>query len=281
MWKVVAIVTRPLRRVETVRHFAASSSVCPPTFQAVHFFQTQLARLWQPAWIAIAACLLAVLTACASPKPAKVVVRISSPPAQALATSTASPAMGGPPTATPAPKCGLTELPPGQTISSGCSYTQTETQAAGPMLCRIERNSCAYKNMIVNRDPNIVFSQHKPPPLTDEDAMMHPAMLLPLTRLSDLVNAEWGGEVKLVVTAAYDSILEHDLMQNDPERKYSLHFEGRSIDLVPYPSDDAKMARLCALALTAGFDWIHNEVNHCHASINATSLCSVCSGTAP
>ena len=149
------------------------------------------------------------------------------------------------------------------------------------MICRIQRDSCAYKNLVIDRDPDIVFSQHKPPPLTDEDAMIHPAMLLPLTRLSGLVKAEWGDTVQLMVTAAYDSILEHDPLQTDPTRKYSLHFEGRSIDLVTYPADPTKFARLCALALTAGFDWVHNEVDHCHASINSSSLCTICSPTAP
>ena len=232
-------------------------------------------------WIVSSVWLLCLLAACASPQSAEVVVRISSPPPPALVTATKPPSAAGPPTATPVPKCGLTTLPAGQTISSSCSYTQTEDEAAGPMVCRIERNSCAYKNLIVDRDSGIVFSQHKPPPLTDEDAMMHPAMLLPLTRLSDLVKAEWGGEVKLVVTAAYDSTLEHDLMQSDPSRKYSLHFEGRSLDLVPYPSDADKNARLCGLALNAGFDWVHNESDHCHVSLNTTSLCTVCSGSAP
>src|SRR5512137_2097273 len=192
---------------------------------------------WHNAGIVAWLLALGVLTACAAPEPAKVVVRISSPVPQTVPTATRPPIAAGPPTATPVPKCGLTELPAGQTISSSCSYTQTETEAAGPMVCRIERNSCAYKNMVVNRDPNIVFSQHKPPPLTDEDAMMHPAMLLPLTRLSGLVKAEWGDTVQLMVTAAYDSILEHDPLQTDPARKYSLHFEGRSIDLVTYPAD--------------------------------------------
>jgi hypothetical protein len=36
-----------------------------------------------------------------------------------------------------------------------------------------------------------------------------------------------------------------------------------------------------ALALTAGFDGVHNEVDHCHASINSSSLCTICSPTAP
>jgi hypothetical protein len=225
--------------------------------------------------------LLIVLSACTPSAQLEVDVKISPPPARPIATLTATPRPASPATATPAPKCGVTELLSGQAISSSCSYTQTETEAAGPMICRIQRDSCAYKYLVTDRDPDIVFSQHKPPPLTDEDAMMHPAMLLPLTRLSALVQAEWGSDVKLMVTAAYDSILEHDPLQTDPTRKYSLHFEGRSIDLVTYPNDPAKFPRLCALALTAGFDWVHNEVDHCHASIKSSSLCTICSPTAP
>lgn len=224
---------------------------------------------------------LGVLSACTPATRLEVAVKISPPAVAALATATVPPRPAGTATATPAPKCGLTELLSGQTISSSCSFTQTETEAAGPMICRIQRNSCAFKNLITDRDPDIVFSQHKPQPLTDEDATMHPAMLLPLTRLSGLVRAEWGSDVKLMVTAAYDSTLEHDPLQTDPTRKYSLHFEGRSIDLVTYPSDPAKLPKLCALALTAGFDWVHNEDDHCHASVNTSSLCSLCSGSAP
>jgi hypothetical protein len=105
---------------------------------------------------------------------------------------------------------------------------------------------------------------------------MHPAMLLPLFRLQKLVDVEWGGEVRLRVTDAYDSLLEHDLAQPNPDRKYSLHFEGRSIDLTTWPIDQARYGRLCALAYCAGFDWVENEVDHCHASINAESLCVQC-----
>lgn len=225
------------------------------------------------------------LAACApAPAASQIVVRVSTPvaatptPSRAvLAGNVADAALL--PTATPV--CAVSELPPGQHISSGCSYTQTETEAAGAMLCRIQRNSCAFAQLVTNRDANIAFSRHKPDPLSDEDAMMHPAMLLPLSRLSDLVTAEWGAEVRLLVTAAYDSLGEHDLLQTDPARKYSLHFEGRSIDLVTYPADAAKFPRLCALAVTAGFDWVHNEADHCHASIAAVSLCQVCSGSVP
>ena len=220
-----------------------------------------------------------VLGACAPPPPIEIVVRTN--PRSSAQPPTATPAGLGAPLPTPTPRCGLQALPPGQTVSASCSYTETETEAAGPMLCRIQRNSCAFRNLVVNRDSSILFGTHKPSPLTDEDATMHPAALLPLSRLANMVNAEWGSEVKLLVTAAYDSILEHDLLQTDPAKKYSLHFEGRSLDLVTYPPDRDKLPRLCALALQAGFDWVHNEADHCHVAINATSLCTVCSNVAP
>ena len=105
---------------------------------------------------------------------------------------------------------------------------------------------------------------------------MHPAMLKPLSRLSQMVLAEWNGQYQLRVTDAYDSLLEHDLNQSDPNRKYSLHFEGRAIDLTLWPIDRSRYGRLCALAHCAGFDWVHNEISHCHASINAPSLCLQC-----
>ena len=105
---------------------------------------------------------------------------------------------------------------------------------------------------------------------------MHPSMLLPLYRLSTLVIEEWGGESHLRVTDAYDSLLEHDLGQQDLGLKYSLHFEGRAIDLTLWPIEREKYSRLCALAHCAGFDWVHNEGDHCHAAIEAESLCLKC-----
>lgn len=174
------------------------------------------------------------------------------------------------------------ELGWGQHISASGSYTETETAAAGPMACRIARDSCAYRRLIGNMDPEILFSRHKPPPYDVEDTLIHPAMLLPLTNLRDLVKTEWGGKTRVLVTAAYDSQGEHDLAQTDNSRKYALHFEGRSIDMVTYPVDQARYGKLCALAHCAGFDWVHNEGDHCHASIKAASLCLACSGsTAP
>jgi hypothetical protein len=99
---------------------------------------------------------------------------------------------------------------------------------------------------------------------------------MPLNRLNRLVQAEWGGAVRLRVTDAYDSLLEHDLAQTDESRRYSLHFEGRSIDLTTWPVEPAYYGRLCALAHCAGFDWVNDEGDHCHASLNAESLCLRC-----
>ena len=203
------------------------------------------------------------------------------------ATSRPSPTITPAPTVTPAPIptatpadaeiCQPAFLWAGQTISAGGSYTQTETSAAGPMVCRIERGDCAYHKMVEQLDPTIVFKREEEPPFDREDIMMHPAMLYPLSQLNTLVQAEWGGAVQLRVTDAYDSLLEHDLAQTDASRKYSLHFEGRSIDLTTWPIDLDRYARLCALAHCAGFDWVHNEGDHCHASVKAKSLCGTCS----
>jgi len=144
------------------------------------------------------------------------------------------------------------------------------------MICRIERDSCAFRLMVGNLDADIVFKGEEEPPYAGEDIRMHPEMLLPLYRLRQLVEAEWGGTVRLRVTDTYDSLLEHDLAQPDLSRRYSLHFEGRSVDLTTWPIELGRYGRLCALAHCAGFDWVQHEGDHCHASIQAESLCFRC-----
>lgn len=199
-------------------------------------------------------------------------------------TPSATPTMTRTPFPTPTPAgtpgagaaCPLDYLWLGQHISASSSYTQTETGAAGPMLCRIERNTCAYYQMVGNLNDDVIFKREEEPPFDEEDILMHPAMLLPLYHLNELVKQEWGGAYQLRVTDAYDSLLEHDLNQADPTRKYSLHFEGRAIDLTLWPIARDHYSRLCALAHCAGFDWVHNEGTHCHAALNAESLCATC-----
>jgi hypothetical protein len=167
------------------------------------------------------------------------------------------------------------ELGAGQHISSSGDYRETETEAAGPMVCRIQRASPAFYQLASVSDPRLLWSGGETPPYNDEDHLMHPAMLAPFHALLDLVEVEWGGQTQLMVTEAFDSQLNHDLAQHDANSKYSLHFEGRSIDLIPWPPDEGRLARLCALAHAAGFDWVHNEDDHCHASVRAQSLCEL------
>ena len=171
-------------------------------------------------------------------------------------------------------------LDSGQHISASGSYTETETEAAGPMVCQVARGSCAFGYLVRLDVPGLRFLDEESPSYNDEDHLVNPAMVAPLTRLVELAAAEWAGDYQVMITDAYDSQLEHDLAQNDPNRKYSLHFEGRSIDLILVPLGLERMARLCGLAHAAGFDWVHNEHDHCHASVRADSLCNICSGAA-
>ena len=172
--------------------------------------------------------------------------------------------------------CPLPELIAGQFISTSGSYTQTEPLASGRMTCQIERDSCAYSRLVGIVDPTIIYKQEEEPPFHSEDSLIHPAMVGPLARLNELVQVEWGGLVQLRVSDAYDSRLDHDPPQTDQSRAYSLHYEGRAIDLTTIPIDRSKYGRLCALAHCAGFDWVLNERTHCHASIKTVSLCLQC-----
>ena len=179
-------------------------------------------------------------------------------------------------TATSQPVCFLPDLAQGQHISASGSYTETERIASTPMLCHIKRDSCAYNQLIGILDPTIVFKQEEQPPFDTEDILLHPALLSPLVRLNRLVLAEWDGSYRLRVTDAYDSLLEHDPPDSERSRRYSLHYEGRAVDFTTWPVDSSRYARLCALAYCAGFDWVHNEGTHCHASIRADSPCLLC-----
>ena len=177
----------------------------------------------------------------------------------------------------PKPACSITDLAVDQHLSAGGSYTEIERLASTPMLCHIERNSCAYRQLVGILEPTIVFKQEEQEPYYTEDMVIHPVMIQPLSRLNELVKAEWGNAFRLRVTDAYDSLLEHDPPDSERSSRYSLHYEGRAIDITTWPVEPGLYGRLCALAHCAGFDWVHQEGTHCHASIEASSLCSHCS----
>jgi len=180
------------------------------------------------------------------------------------------------PAPTPASACTFPAVVAGQHISADGDTEISESGAVGRMACQIKRDSCAFNRLVGKVDPSIIFKQEETGPYAVEDLLVHPAMVQPLTRLSKLVQAEWDGAVQLRVTDAYDSLLSHDPPESLPADRYSLHYEGRAADLTTWPVDTSLYPRLCALAVCAGFDWVHNEATHCHASIRAASLCQSC-----
>lgn len=221
--------------------------------------------------------------------PANICIRInlSAPSIPAMIpTSTLQPTAALSPVITPTPSpiarvipkpgCLLPDLITGQHISASGSYTETERSASTPMICHLQRDSCGYYQLVGILDPAIVFKQEEEWPYATEDILMHPAMLTPLSRLNRLVQAEWGSAYQLRVTESYDSLLEHDPPESEPRSRYSLHYEGRAIDLTTWPVDQSLYGRLCALAYCAGFDWVQHEGHHCHASIKAETLCDQC-----
>jgi hypothetical protein len=232
-------------------------------------------------WAGLGAIVGLLLAACGTTTPAPALPLPTLPP---LASATAADMVAvviGPATATPetVPLATPFALLLGQRLSASGSFTMTETEAAGPMVCQIKRDSCAFGKLVLDRNPDLLYSEGEDPPYGAEDRMMHPAMVRPLARLAELVRAEWGAGVQVMVTEAYDSLLDHNLTQPNRALRYSLHFEGRSADLITWPPDESRNGRLCVLALEAGFDWVWHEGDHCHASIRADSLCLECSPT--
>ena len=231
------------------------------------------------AFIALASLACVRLNLVPHPEPAESVVRVAAQPPMIPQTPVNPPPITRLPQSlkiTPQPACFYPDLEVDQHISASGSYTLTERTVSTPMQCHLVRDSCGYHQLMGIVDPSIVFKQEEAAPFDTEDILMHPAMLQPLARLNQLVQAEWGGSYQLRVTDAYDSLLEHDPPDSEPSRRYSLHYEGRAIDLTLWPIDYRHYSRLCALAHCAGFDWVLNETTHCHASIKAESLCGVC-----
>lgn len=229
--------------------------------------------------------LLACITVQLSPPP-PVRIALATPMPPAAATPLVWPTLSPRPTpeltfvlapslAAP-PECRQPLVPPGQHTTPAGDTSTREKLIVGPMLCHVQPGTCAYNLLVGKPDPAIVFKREEAAPYDLEDMLIHPALVQPLTRLNQLVQAEWGGAVKLRVTDAYDSLLSHDPASIDPATRYSLHYEGRAIDLTTWPVDYSRYDRLCALALCAGFDWVHNETTHCHASVAAPSLCEQC-----
>lgn len=237
----------------------------------------------RPGWFQFILLLLTLLICAAIPIDIPPVSLFKSPlltPTPSL--TSASPLMFVPQSPVPPIACDQPDIKYRRHISASGSYTATESLASSPMVCQVKRDSCAYSHLFEMDEPTIVYNhEEKEAQFGMEDALVHPAMSRPLLRLNQLVQAEWSGEVQLRLTDAYDSLLEHDPPETEPAQRYSLHYEGRAVDLTLWPVKRDLYGRLCALAHCAGFDYVENEVSHCHASIKAESLCHQCDPVAP
>lgn len=92
------------------------------------------------------------------------------------------------------------------------------------------------------------------------DALVSEKLGDKIVELAQKVEAEWKGQnVYLRVTEAWDTESEHS--------NFSLHYEGRAVDITTSDRDKIKYNRLAGLCIEVGFDWVYNEGNHVHASI--------------
>lgn len=220
-----------------------------------------------------------------TPLPTVAVVRRELPPTPVLLTPEvlgSEPALVLSATAPTSPARSATTLLPGWHVDATGSYTTTESESVGLMWCRIDRGSPAFGLLARLTESEMIFNQWEEGVANEDNRLIHPALVLPLLTLNEQVKAEWGGEVKLLITAAYDSTrTDHDTGKPDLAQRYSMHFDGRALDIVPLPVSQPKQDRLCWLAHEAGFSWVHNEGDHCHVSLATPSLCEQASGSAP
>ena len=93
------------------------------------------------------------------------------------------------------------------------------------------------------------------------DALVTEKLKVKIIELAKLVEKEWEKEgVSLRITEAWDTNSEH-------KARYSLHYEGRAVDLTTSDRDKKKLSRLGGLAIKSGFSWVKNEGDHIHASV--------------
>jgi len=92
------------------------------------------------------------------------------------------------------------------------------------------------------------------------DALTTEKLKTKALKLAKLVKQEWGdSNVYLRITEAYDTDNEHS--------NFSLHYEGRALDITTTDKSEKKLGRLASLAVEAGFDWVYYENNHIHVSV--------------
>jgi hypothetical protein len=133
----------------------------------------------------------------------------------------------------------------------------SEVDAIGAVTMRISRRRPEFRQLARNDSADIIFKDEE---TTGADRLMTRRLSQRLSRLAKLVESEWGKEVQLRVTDAWDEQGEHG-----PE---SAHYEGRAADLTLSDLDPSKLGRLGYLAVQAGFDWVYFENRaHVHVSV--------------
>lgn len=133
----------------------------------------------------------------------------------------------------------------------------SEEDAIGNVTMRISRRRPEFRQLTRNDSADIIFKDEE---TTGADRLMTRRLSQRLSRLAKLVEGEWGKEVQLRVTDAWDEQGEHGAE--------SAHYEGRAADLTLSDLDANKLGRLGYLAVQAGFDWVYFENRaHVHVSV--------------
>lgn len=132
-----------------------------------------------------------------------------------------------------------------------------EGLASGPITGRIVRGTKRFKTELIRYVGRpLVFKDEE---RTGADALMTLRLAERLSALASRVSIEWPS-IQLRVVEAWDENGEHHAA--------SLHYEGRAADLTTSDRDAAKLGRLAALAVDAGFDWVFYEnAAHVHVSV--------------
>jgi hypothetical protein len=133
----------------------------------------------------------------------------------------------------------------------------SEAEAVGPFRAAILRDSPEFRQLVKNKNPNIVFKSEEAN--KDDDRTMTPRLNEKVNTLAELVQAEFP-TIKLRITEAWDDSGIH--------APTSRHLEGRAVDMTASDRDGRKLGRLAGLAVEAGFDWVFFEDSlHVHASV--------------
>jgi hypothetical protein len=132
-----------------------------------------------------------------------------------------------------------------------------EARVVGAADEPITRSSGGFKTLVAcDDDCPFVFKDEE---RNRSDRMMTPRLRRSLLQLSKLVSQTWP-KVELRVTEAWDDRREHGAG--------SVHYEGRAADITTSDQDPAKLGKLAALAVRAGFDWVYYEnAAHVHVSV--------------